>query len=135
MSGGHWNGEEFSAVSFLQDFACDTEERFPKLSKLFSNLERAIEFIVREIDYDFSGDSMIPDDENFTNIATIVLQNSVLPKPSDMSLLVAIRLLEEELKELPDNEENRMNKYNVQKQIHCLEKAIDLVHLFQGEKL
>ena len=67
MSGGHWNYSGFRIQDELHTIAedPDVQERFPALSTLLLALGDAIYKIEKEIDWDLSSDSHIPDDPAF----------------------------------------------------------------------
>lgn len=67
MSGGHWNHEEYKIQELLERVGTDTaiRERFPSLAIELQAMGSLLTKIVRDLDYDISGDTSIKDDAAF----------------------------------------------------------------------
>lgn len=67
MSGGHWEYRDSQISEILQTVGQDGKviQRFPKLAQVFRDLGEKLGDITHELDWDFSGDSMIEDDRKF----------------------------------------------------------------------
>lgn len=67
MSGGHWDYNhdiiEDELFKVAQDF--EVIRRFPKLGSVLASLAVSLSEIVKEIDWDISGDASIDDDKRF----------------------------------------------------------------------
>jgi hypothetical protein len=65
MSGGHWNYKQYIVQDFLEDVSDSTLRRFPKLSQVHSDMAILFKEIWHSLDWDFSGDKGIEDDQEF----------------------------------------------------------------------
>jgi len=68
MSGGHWDYQQYNTCEFLNDIAVDTYKRFPKLSQIHEDFSTLFAEVWHDLDWDFSGDSEIEDDEEFEKV-------------------------------------------------------------------
>ena len=67
MSGGYWDHNQHNVENFLRDVGYDglVILRFPKLAQVFRDLGFVLGEVTHDMDWDFSGDSSIPDDAAF----------------------------------------------------------------------
>jgi len=68
MSGGHWDYQQYRTCDFLGEIAEDTHKRFPKLSQIHEDLSKLLSDVWHDLDWDFSGDSEIENDEEFEKV-------------------------------------------------------------------
>ena len=67
MSGGHWNYNQYKLEDYLKEVGLDGEiiNRFPKIAQVFTGFGKALGKIMKDLDWDLSGDSSIKNDKEF----------------------------------------------------------------------
>ena len=67
MSGGHWDYEDLRIPEYMEKIANDRYvlKRFPALAAIFLALGETIGDITHDLDWDFSGDTSIGNDDEF----------------------------------------------------------------------
>lgn len=80
MSGGHFGDVQSQVRGALEQVSCDNGviRRFPALAEALGGLSMQLYEICREIDFDFSDDSRIEDDQVFELRAIGALLHAVL---------------------------------------------------------
>ena len=79
MSGGHWEYQQYKLKDILDQVKNDslTKKRFQKLSIVLGHLSDYLADIIHELDWDFSGDSIISNDQEFETLAIKKLRDVV----------------------------------------------------------